>query len=176
MFCLIYFPNIGEDPKSDIRDISVPNALEISQSQTILVQHMEDKAIQKCIDEVGRKNFVNTLDEKQELDTLTYPIYPTLVLKRGTDSISVHRVEKKQVVLKGYLYNSTKDNIEISHIGTYYVVPVESWRYDDLPSRPEEEKKKIVKPLETKRSGDVYNNYDRVLLQLIQTIQSRKSE
>lgn len=166
MFCLIYFTNIGES--------RTPNVLEISQSQDSLLQHMEEKAIQQCIDEVGRKNFVNTLDENSPLETLTYPIYPTLVLKRENKTISVHRVEKKQLVVKGYLYNSTKDFIELSHIGSYYVVPVENWRYDDLPSRPEDENKKVLKPSETKKSQEMYNNYDKVLLQLIQTIQSRK--
>jgi hypothetical protein len=165
MFCLIFLPNNGEN--------RIPNVLEISQSKSALLQRMEEKTIQRCIDEVGRKNFVNTLDEKNDLTTIIYPLYPNFALRRKEDSISVHRVEKKQVVVKGYLYNSTNEVIEVSDIGVYYVLPIEHWRYEELPERPEEEKQKIVKPVE-KKSEDMLKNYDKVLLQLIESIQKRK--
>lgn len=165
MFCLIFLPNIGE--------IRTPNVLEISQSKSSLLQRMEENAIQRCIDEVGRKNFVNTLDEKNDLSTVVYPIYPTFASRRHEDSISIHRVEKKQVLSKGYLYNSTHEFVEVSDVGVYYVVPIQHWRYDELPSRPDEEKQKIVKPME-KKSEDMLKNYDKVLLQLIESIQKRR--
>lgn len=165
MFCLIFLPNKGEK--------LTPNVIEISQNKSSLLQRMEEKAVQKCIDEVGRKNFVNTLDEKKDLSSLVYPIYPTFALKRGEDSISVHRVEKKQVVVKGYLYNSTDELVEVSDAGVYYIVPVENWKYEDLPKRPDEEKQRVVKPVE-KKSEDMLRNYDKVLLQLIESIQKRK--
>ena len=165
MFCLIFLPNNGEN--------RIPNVLEISQSKSALLQRMEDKAIQRSIDEVGRKNFVNTLDEENDLSTIIYPLYPNFALRRKEDSISVHRVEKKQVVVKGYLYNSTHEFVEVSDVGVYYVLPIEHWRYEELPERPEEEKQKIVKPVE-KKSEDMLKNYDKVLLQLIESIQKRK--
>lgn len=165
MFCLIFLPNIGEN--------RIPNVLEVSQSKSALLQRMEDKAIQRCIDEVGRKNYVNTLDEKNDLSTVTYPVYPNFALQRKEDTISLHRVEKKQMVVKGYLYNSTQEVVEVSSVGVYYVVPVEHWKYEELPERPEEEKQKIVKPVE-KKSEIMLKNYDKVLLQLIENIQKRK--
>jgi hypothetical protein len=167
MFCLIFLPYIGEN--------RIPNVLEISQSKSALLQRMEDKAIQRCIDEVGRKNYVNTLDEKGDLTTLIYPVYPNFALQRKEDSVTVHRVEKKQVVVKGYLYNSTQDVVEVSNLGAYYVLPVEHWKYEELPKRPEEDRQKIVKPIE-KKSEDMLRNYDKVLLQLIESIQKRKIE
>lgn len=165
MFCLIFLPNKGEK--------LTPNVIEISQNKSSLLQRMEEKAVQKCIDEVGRKNFVNTLEAKTDLSTLVYPIYPTFALKRIEDSISVHRVEKKQVIVKGYLYNSTDEIVEVSDAGVYYIVPVENWKYEDLPQRPDEEKQRVVKPVE-KKSEDMLRNYDKVLLQLIESIQKRK--
>lgn len=167
MFCLIFLPNNGEN--------RIPNILEISQSKSALLQRMEEKSIQRCIDEVGRKNFVNTLEEKNDLSTVNYPLYPTFALQRKEDAVSVHRVEKKQVVVKGYLYNSTNEVVEVSDVGVYYVLPIEHWRYEELPERPDEEKQKIVKPVE-KKSEDMMKNYDKVLLQLIESIQKRKIE
>jgi hypothetical protein len=174
MFCFIYFPNNGDkklNPEVPIQ----PNVLEISQSRNALLKSMEDKAIQQCIDEVGRKNFINTMDQKEELDTISYPIYPTLAATKVCENmIQVYRIEKKQVVLKGYLYNSIQDTVESSLYGTYYVLPIGSWKYEDLPRRPEEEKQKIMKPVETNTSVDMIKNYDKVLLQLIESIQKRK--
>lgn len=165
MFCLIYFPESGVEIQ--------PNVLEISQNQSTLVGKMEELGIQRCIDEVGRKNFVNTLEQK-DLLSIQYPIYPTLALKKLSNTVmAISRLEKKQVVDKGYLYNSTKEVVEMSSVGTYYVVPVEHWKYEDLPQRPEEEKQKVVKPVQI-RSETMLKNYDRVLLQLIESIQKRK--
>lgn len=165
MFCLIFLPNDGKK--------IIPIVMEISQSKTSLLQRMEEKAIQKCIDEVGRKNFVNTLNEKNDLSTIVYPVYPTFALKRDDETVSIHRVEKKQVVVKGYLYNSTDEVVEVSDIGVYYVVPIDHWRYEELPERPDGEKQKIVKPVE-KKSEYMFQNYDKVLLELIESIQKRK--
>ena len=166
MFCLIYFPFIG--------DVKQPNVLEISQSKPNLQQKMEEKAIQQCIDEVGRKNFVNTLDQKDNLKSVSYPIYPTLApLKTSETTIEVYKIEKKQIIVKGYLYNSTQEVVESSLMGTYYVVQVENWKYEELPQRPQEEKQIIIRPLENK---PMIRNYDNVLLQLIESIQKRKLE
>lgn len=176
MFCLIYFPNSGDkkpNPESPNDSHIQPCVLEISKSRESLLKTMEDKSIQQCIDEVGRKNFVNTLDTKDL--SIEYPIYPTLTLSRLAENmIQVYRMEKKQVVVKGYLYNSTNEVVESSLHGTYYVVSVDHWKYDDLPRRPEEEKHKILKPFESKGSQTMVQNYDKVLLELIQSIQSRR--
>jgi hypothetical protein len=165
MFCLIYLPNNGESK------LPTPHVLEISQSKDTLLKHMENESIQRCIDEVGRKNFINTLDEKKDIATLPYPIYPTVVLKRGTDAITVHRVEKKQVILKGYLYNSVDETVRVLDVGTFFVVPITNWKYEDFPRRPEDEKKKVTRP---EPCVDMVRGYDKVLLQLIESIQKRK--
>ncbi len=162
MFCLIYLT--GENQ---------PNVLELSQSQSCLCKVMEEKAIQKCIDEVGRKNFVNTLDDEKDLVSLIFPIYPNLALKRvNENTIKVFKIVKKQVVDKGYLYNSYKDVVESEWIGTYFVLGVENWKYEDFPQRPLEETQKLSRP--EKRSDNMLKNYDKVLLQLIESIQKRK--
>lgn len=163
MFCLIYLSGQYQ-----------PNVLELSQSQSSLCKVMEEKAIQQCIDEVGRKNFVNTLDEEKELSLITFSVYPSLALKRiNENQIQVHKMEKKQVVDKGYLYNSYKDVVETSLIGTYFVLGVENWKYEDFPQRPVDESVKVVRPVE-KKSDSMLKNYDKVLLQLIESIQKRK--
>jgi hypothetical protein len=167
MFCLIFLPYIGET--------RIPDILEISQSKSTLLQRMEDKAIQRCIDEVGRKNYVNTLDEKNDLSAISYPVYPNVALQRKEDTVSVHKVEKKQVIAKGYLYNSTHEFVDVSCLGIYYVLPIEHWKYEDFPQRPDEDKQKITKPFE-KKSEHMMRNYDKVLLQLIERIQKRKIE
>jgi hypothetical protein len=163
MFCLIYFSN-------------QPNVLEISQNKEGLLKKMEEKAIQQAMDEVGRNHFVNTLDSKDPLAQIEFKAYPSLGLVRVEQQIEVYKVEKKQVVVKGYLYNSTEEVKETSKIGTYYVVPVEQWKYDDLPKRPEEEKEKTTKPFATQTSPSMIQNYDKVLLELITCIQKRKIE
>jgi hypothetical protein len=161
MFCLIYLS--GQQP----------NVLELSQSQSCLCKVMEEKSIQQCIDEVGRKNFVNTLDEEKELSLIPFSVYPSLGLKRFNENqIQVYRMEKKQVVDKGYLYNSYKDVVESHLVGTYFVCGVENWKYEDLPQRPKEETQKVVKP--ERKSESMLKNYDKVLLQLIENIQKRK--
>jgi hypothetical protein len=162
MFCLIYLT--GEHQ---------PNVLELSQSQSSLCKVMEEKAIQKCIDEVGRKNFVNTLDDEKDLISLFFPVYPNFGLKRvNENTIQVYHIVKKQVVDKGYLYNSYKDVVESVLVGTYFVLGVENWRYEDFPQRPVEETQKTTRP--EKRSDNMLKNYDKVLLQLIESIQKRK--
>jgi hypothetical protein len=162
MFCLIYFSN-------------QPNVLEISQSKEYLQTRMEEKAIQQSLDEVGRNNFVNTLDMKDALDKIQFKIYPSLGLIRSTpEQIQVHKIVKKQVVVKGYLYNTTEDTVETKLIGTYYVLPVENWKYEELPSRPTEEVLKSKKPIPSSNCPQMIKNYDKVLLELITSIQKRK--
>ena len=185
MFCLIYFSD-------------KPNVLEISQTKTTLIQRLVDKSIQQCIDEVGQKNFVNTLEVSGNILDVSYPMFPNFALKKcSEDKIEVHRVEKKQVVEKGYIYNTTKDVVESFLVGTYYVVPVENWKYDDLPQRPEEEKRYMIRPFEARyftgtrrptmlnmssiQSMPIHSRvktemrpYDKVLLELIESIQKRK--
>jgi hypothetical protein len=166
MFCLIY---------STIQDGDYqPNVLELSQSQSSLSKLLEDKAIQQCIDEVGRKNFVNTLETTEDMLKINYPVYPSLALKRiNENKMEVYKIVKKQVVDKGYIYNSYKDEVLSSLVGTYLVVKVENWKYEDLPQRPTFEEKKTTKPFE-KKSENMIQNYDKVLLQLIENIQKRK--
>ena len=162
MFCLIYFSN-------------QPNVLEISQNKEGLLKKMEEKAIQQALDEVGRNHFVNTLDTKESLNQVQFQVYPSLGLIRTTpEQIQVHKVEKKQVVVKGYLYNSVEDIKETSPVGTYYVVPVDQWRYEDLPKRPEEEKEKTTKPVATQTCASTLQSYDKVLIELIGAIQKRR--
>jgi hypothetical protein len=163
MFCLIY-----------ITPSNSPNVLELSQSQSSLSKIMEEKAIQQCIDEVGRKNFVNTLDDEKELNEIVYPVYPSLTLKRiNENQIQVYKVEKKQIVDKGYLYNSYKDVVEVILVSNYFVCGVENWKYEDLPQRPRDENQKTIRPVE-KKSDTMLKSYDKVLLELIENIQKRK--
>jgi hypothetical protein len=165
MFSLVYISNLYVQP----------NVLEISQTKQTLIQRLHDKSMQQCIDEVGQKNFVNTLDKTDSLTDIIYPLYPNFALKKiSDDKVEVHKIEKKQIVERGYIYNSTKDIAESSLVGTYYVVPIETWKYDDLPQRPVEEKQIVIHPLETKKSQTMIQNYDKVLLELIESIQKRK--
>jgi len=188
MFCLIYFSDI-------------PHVLEISQNKSTLTDRLVEKSIQQCIDEAGRKNFVNTLEKSENLIDIVYPVYPNFALKKHSDEkIEVYKIEKKQIIEKGYIYNSTKDIVESSLVGTYYIVPVENWKFDDLPQRPLEEPRLLIKPFHSpnyqiathlrsrvKTSSECSTsgnsnlpvagpsvNYDKVLLELIESIQKRK--
>jgi hypothetical protein len=177
MFCLIYFSD-------------KPNVLEISQSKQTIMERLVDKSIQQCIDEIGQKNFVNTLDNPEPLTEIAYPVFPNFGLKKvSEDKVEVYKIEKKQIVERGYIYNSSKDVVESSLVGTYYVVPVDNWKYEDLAQRPQEEPRFLIRPVETKiynnpsvqsqnktKSSNQTKNYDKVLLELIEAIQKRKIE
>jgi hypothetical protein len=87
---------------------------------------MQELAFQQCVDEVGRKNYVNTLDEA-DLCKIEYPVYPNCSLKKGENTIQVYRIEKKTTLEKGYIYNSVKEYQEIQLIGCYHVCEVQRW-------------------------------------------------
>lgn len=167
MFGLIYISYDG-------RRIT-PQILEVSKNRTNLLSKLMERANQICIDEVGRKNHVDTLEHK-DITIVEFPIYPNTCLKRISENqIEIHRVEKKSVVEKGYLYNSTKDIIETKCIGSMYVLDVEQWNHEDLPSRPVQIKSCIEKSIQTDGpEKSMVKNYDRVILQLIESIQKRK--
>ncbi len=180
MFCLIYIAHNGSQPGSvpngpsqtDIPEC--PQVLEISKTQSCLLSKMQEKSIQQCMDEVGRKNYIDTL-EQSDLTQVQFPNYPNMSLKRISETqIGVYRIEKRSVVEKGYLYNSVKDTIEVDRVGNYYVVPIEQWKYEQLPERPKEEATKIKGCQNYTSDKNVVINYDRVLIQLIDAIQKRK--
>lgn len=157
MFCLIYFTD-------------KPQVLEISSSKSNILSTLQEKSIQQCIDNVGRKNFVNTL-ESPDITKVEYPILPNMALNKISETeIQVFQITKSTIIEKGYLYNSTKEVLETTLIGTYYVADVEKYKYDDFPQRPTDESKKTIRPV----SDSLNKNYDRVLLQLIESIQKRK--
>jgi len=159
MFCLIYFTD-------------KPQVLEVSPNKSNILSNLQDKSIQQCIDQVGRKNYVNTLDV-QDITKIEYPIYPNMALKKVSETeIQVFQITKSVIVEKGYLYNSTKEILESKWIGTYFVSEVESYRYEDFPQRPVDEVKKAIRPA----SETMIKNYDKVLLQLIESIHKRKTD
>lgn len=168
MFCLIYISN-------PIQGGFIPQVLEISKNKSYLLNKMQEKAFHQCIDHVGRKNYVDTLSES-DLTKVVYPLYPNMTLKKVSDSeIQVCNVEKLIFVEKGYIYNSTKELLEINLVGTYYVLDVEQWKYEDLPERPQNERPigtSVENSVQMEES--VVRNYDRVILQLVEAIQKRK--
>jgi hypothetical protein len=165
MFCLIYICN----------SILKPQVLEISKNKPYLLTKIKEKAFQQCIDNIGRNNYIDTLNE-QNLENVSYPVYPTMTLKKLSDTeIQVVAIEKTQILEKGYIYNSTKEVLEVKPQGTYYVLDIENWKYDELPERPKEEQIMICKSEKSIQTDQVVTrNYDKVILQLVEAIQKRK--
>ena len=165
MFCLLYISTQG----------TTPQVLEIAKNKSALLERMKEKAFLQCIDHVGRKNYVDTLNES-DLTKVFYPSYPNMALRKKSETeIDVLQVEKAVIVEKGYLYNSTREQLEIKPVGTYYVVEAELWKYEELPVRPVEERRMVdthEKSVQT--DGSVTRNYDKVILQLVEAIQKRK--
>ena len=153
MFCLLYFSDH-------------PTIFEISPNRSSLLSKMEDKAIQTCVDEVGVKNFVHTLD--RDLSKVQFPVYPNFGLKRVSQTeIQVYKFEKGQQIEKGYIFYSVKESIESKLIGTFWVLKVESEEILETLNKN--------KPLETKKQNPaLYHKYDQVILELVNTINHKK--
>lgn len=165
MFCLIYISNSSFKPQ----------VLEISKNKSYLLNKIKEKAFQQCIDHIGRKNYIDTLNEP-DLEKVSYPIYPTMTLKQISETdIQVVSIDKQQILEKGYIYNSTKEILKVNPQGTFFVLDVEQWKYDELPERPKEEQVMICKSENSIQTDYTVNrNYDKVILQLVEAIQKRK--
>jgi hypothetical protein len=154
MFCLLYIPNS-----------QTPKVIKITDDKTSLTYLMQERATSQCFDQIGKNNYVDTQLET-DLTTVSYPVYPTITLKKISETeIQVFTIEKKVTVEKGYIYNTTKELLDSKQTGTYYIVQTE-------------ETNNFSKQPDTKSicCDSVVNNYDKVIVQLVEALKLRKIE
>jgi hypothetical protein len=151
--------------------------LEISKNKPYLLTKIKEMASQQCIDNIGRNNYIDTLNEKN-VENVSYPVIPTITLSKLSDTeIQVVAIDKTQILDKGYIYNSTKEVVEVKPQGTYYVLDIDNWKYEDLTESPKEEEIMICKSEKSIQTDQVVKrNYDKVILQLVDAIQKRKTD
>lgn len=158
MFCLLYIP-CNQHPK----------IIKIADDKSCLISLLQEKASSQCFDQVGKNNYVDTQSEP-DLTKVSYPTYPTMTLKKISETeTQVFTIDKKVFIEKGYIFNATKELFDVKQIGTYYII------------QAEEDTEEVSKQLQQTSSKsvcceNVVNNYDKVLIQLVEALKKRKIE
>lgn len=110
----------------------IPNVCEVCSNENFLREKMEQIAINYGIDHVGKKNWINSLEDvnknvHNELSTFT--IYPYILLQRVNENeIKVFRVTKELMINRGWIYNSEEYKYEKKEIGSFFFVVSDNWK------------------------------------------------
>jgi hypothetical protein len=105
----------------------IPSVHSIGFDKNKLIKLMEEIAINFVIDNVGKNNWIDTLNSPQNFESFNFPVFPNYFLNRPSETeIGVSKVFKDKIIQHGWIYNSKKEIQKISHIGSFFLVPIEN--------------------------------------------------
>lgn len=123
----------------------IPSVCEICSNEIFLRKRMEQIAINYAIDNVGKKNWINTLDVNISNDISNFSVYPYIILERiNENEIKVFKVTKEAIVNKGYFYNSYEYKYDKKEIGSFYFVISDNWK-NETKDENKNDVEKIIK-------------------------------
>jgi hypothetical protein len=100
-----------------------PEVLFSSENLEILKERMGNEAITYVTDNVGKNNWINTLEKEVE----EFQVYPNYKLKRESEmEINVYKVCKENQIIQGWIFNKTKSIINEKYIGNFKILPVKN--------------------------------------------------
>jgi hypothetical protein len=134
-----------------------PEVLYYSENLEFLKDAMEDEAISYVTDNVGKNNWINTLEE----NVVEFKTYPNYLLKRKSDKdISIYHVTKEHIVKNGWIYNETLSIKKETYIGNIQILSVKN----NINSTPTEDIKTDQKQ---KKQIIFKKNFNKVLIDLM---------
>jgi hypothetical protein len=96
-----------------------PEVLYYSENLEFLKDAMEDEAVNYVRDNVGKNNWINTL----ESEVKEFPSYPNYILKKKSEKeIAIYKVTKENIIKNGWIYNNVKIEKQEKYIGNLQIL------------------------------------------------------
>jgi hypothetical protein len=149
----------------------IPSVIDISTDKLLISDLLEKRSIDYVIDNVGKNNWVNTLETN---DIKSFPIYPNYILnKKSSTEITISKIYKQNVISNGWIYNSTAEIEQREYIGSFYILEVKNTHINTAlkiyNTQIENYSQSVIKvPSQLKR------NFNQVLLEMAPILAKRK--